>query len=102
MRIKKVELKEHFTGYGRGAKPGLKCVVTLAYGEQSHETFAVELQPEAVREVVVLAATKAMDQISLDPESIDVVGSPGEKEPEATAGLAAPEELTTRAIEEPI
>lgn len=76
VKFREITIKEHWPhGYIRGGRPALKCTVELQYGPGTYETVKVDLVPEAVSAVVQLAVQKAMDQLTLDPASIDVVGS---------------------------
>lgn len=104
MKLKNVEIKQTYPhGYGRGAKPGFGCTVTLQYGEMNYETFDVTLSAEATREVMALAATRAMEQSAIDLDAIDVGGAPGEPELEPLEAPPPPyvaDRAPTQATEE--
>lgn len=101
MKLKNVEIKPTYPhGYGRGAKPGFGCTVTLQYGEMNYETFDVILSAEATREVMALAATRAMEQSAIDLDAIDVTGAPGELELEPLAPPPEPGALAPATTEE--
>lgn len=81
MKLQNVEIKQAYPhGFGRGAKPGFACIVSLQYGELSYEKFDVTLSSEATREILALAAAKAMEQSAIDLNAINVDGVAGEPE----------------------
>jgi len=77
LRFKEITLKPFWPGYGKGSRPGYTCSVELQHGAYSHEAVTIDLDPEAVREVIACAVAKAVEKLTLDPTTIDVEGNPG-------------------------
>lgn len=75
MKLKSIELTMRTVGYNLDAKPGIYCEVELA--TEAYRTIKVKLTDEQTKEVVKLAVTSAIAQLTVDLEEIDVVGHPG-------------------------
>lgn len=101
VQFKSIELKEvHPFGYARGAKPGYECVVTIQPGEASYEKIKIPLSSEATRDVITLAVQKAMEQLIIDPATINTEGTPGDPVEEEVTEEAPPPPSPTPEIEE--
>lgn len=93
LKFKEIQLKEHYAAIGRGMQPGYQCTVTLQHGDKSYDTIRLELSADAVRDVIALAASKAVEQLSFDADSIRVEPVPGElREEEPAPPLNMPAE----------
>lgn len=77
MKLREIKMGQHFSGYGEGAVPGIKCEVELQVGERYSSSVTITLTPEQTAEIVAKAVELAMTHLAFDPASIDVVGKPG-------------------------
>jgi hypothetical protein len=77
MKLREIKMGSHYTGYGEGAVPGIKCEVELQVGERYSSTVTIVLTPEQTQEIVAKAVELAVSHLAFDPSSIDVIGKPG-------------------------
>lgn len=89
MKLNGIEIGPDYPNFKKGAVPGIKCVVDLQVGERYGQKVEITLTPDETRAVVELAVEKAMSHLMLDKASIVIVGTPGEDEEPAAAGVAA-------------
>lgn len=77
MKLREIKMGAHYSGYGEGAVPGIKCEIELQVGERHTSSTTITLTPEQTAEVVAKAVELALTQLAFDPASIDVIGKPG-------------------------
>ncbi len=81
MKLREIKLEPHYVGYGEGAVPGIRCKVTLQVGERYHSAVTIALTDEQTAEVIAKAVELALTQLTFDPSTIDVKGTPGTPRP---------------------
>ena len=83
MKLRKIEMGPHYSGYGEGAEPGIKCEIELQVGERYTSSVTVKLTPDQTKQVAALAVELAISHLAFDPASIDVEGRPGKPRPQS-------------------
>lgn len=91
LKFKSIKLAEHYPGIGRGMRPGYKCSVELQIGEKAYDTIKIDLSDDEVREVIGQAVAKAVERVTFDPATIDVIGTAGVPYPDEPAAPEPPE-----------
>lgn len=83
LKIQDVEFGRHYPfGFCDGAKPGYQCTVTLQIGDASYDRVALKLPPEATKAVLAVMIAEATKLLTVDPDSLDVMGAPGAPKPD--------------------